>query len=300
MNSSSTPFSYASCVPKKVEDPNALKREAAGRYATPDGRFSVEQEAGGGWVLVDAEQTNELGLPLVRGPFATLAAARAAVPEARRAPAPESPLAERMLAAERGEARRDEETGTGPKVSRGRSHPAVEGTARPADVPRLDARPARPDDASAIARIYNVGIESREATFETEPRSRGDVLGWFDGRHPIVVVTRGDEIVAFAATFEYRARAAYSGVAEFSVYADPERRRQGAGRMAMQRLIDDAAGAGFWKLVSRVFPDNEPSRALLRGVGFREVGTYRRHARLDGEWRDAVIVERLLGEAAET
>jgi phosphinothricin acetyltransferase len=72
------------------------------------------------------------------------------------------------------------------------------------------------------------------------------------------------------------------------------RRRRGAGRLAMQMLIDEAKGAGFWKLVSRVFVENAASRALLRGLGFREVGVYERHAQLDGAWRDVVIVERLL------
>jgi L-amino acid N-acyltransferase YncA len=66
----------------------------------------------------------------------------------------------------------------------------------------------------------------------------------------------------------------------------------------MEALIASAESAGFWKLLSRVFVENRPSRDLLRGLGFREVGVYRRHARLDGEWRDVVIVERLLGAAA--
>ena len=67
----------------------------------------------------------------------------------------------------------------------------------------------------------------------------------------------------------------------------------------MEALLAAADAAGFWKLVSRVFVENEASRAMLRGLGFREVGIYERHARLDGAWRDVVIVERLLGEAAE-
>ena len=68
--------------------------------------------------------------------------------------------------------------------------------------------------------------------------------------------------------------------------------------MATEALISAAEAAGFWKLVSRVFPENSASRQLLRSTGFREVGLYRRHARLDGAWRDVVIVERLLGVAA--
>jgi L-amino acid N-acyltransferase YncA len=66
----------------------------------------------------------------------------------------------------------------------------------------------------------------------------------------------------------------------------------------MEALIDAAQAAGFWKLVSRVIVENDASRSLLRSLGFREVGTYERHAKLDGQWRDVVIVEKLLGEAA--
>ena len=158
----------------------------------------------------------------------------------------------------------------------------------------MQARAATPADATAIARIYNEGIADRIATFETEPQSVEDVLGWFDGAHPIVVVEHADEILAFAATSGYRPRACYRGIAEFSVYAARTARHRGAGRLALQALIATAAEAGFWKLVSRVFPENTASRKLLAALGFREVGIYERHAHLDGVWRDVVIVERLL------
>jgi phosphinothricin acetyltransferase len=71
----------------------------------------------------------------------------------------------------------------------------------------------------------------------------------------------------------------------------------GIGRAVLERLLDECAQRGLWKLVSRVFPENTASRALCRSLGFREVGVYQRHARLDGAWRDCVIVEKLLGEA---
>jgi phosphinothricin acetyltransferase len=158
----------------------------------------------------------------------------------------------------------------------------------------MHVRAATPGDAPAIAQIYNQGIEDRVATFETQPRSAEDVGAWFDGIHPIVVVEEGDAIVAFAATFAYRPRACYAGVAEFSVYVARAGRGRGAGRLAMEALIGAAEAAGFWKLVSRVFPENAPSLALLRSLGFREVGIYEKHARLDGVWRDVVIVERLI------
>jgi L-amino acid N-acyltransferase YncA len=66
----------------------------------------------------------------------------------------------------------------------------------------------------------------------------------------------------------------------------------------MLALLDAATAAGFWKLLSRIFPENTANRALMAKPGFREVGTYQRHGKLDGVWRDCVIVERLLGEAA--
>ena len=157
----------------------------------------------------------------------------------------------------------------------------------------MRARAATPADAAAIARIYNDGIDDRIATFETRHRTARDVETWFDGRHPVVVVEEGD-ILAFASTSGYRPRDCYAGIAEFSVYAAREARGRGAGRMAMNALIDAARAAGFWKLLSRVFVENTVSRGLLRAVGFREVGVYERHAQLDGVWRDVVIVERLL------
>jgi len=160
----------------------------------------------------------------------------------------------------------------------------------------LSARAAVPEDAARIAQIYNEGIDDRVGTFETRPRSAEDIRAWFDGRHPIVVVESGDGIIAFASTSTYRARQCYSGIAEFSVYVARNGRGQGAGRVAMDALIAACGPAGIWKLVSRVFVENAASRALLKAVGFREVGVYEKHAQLDGQWRDVVIVERLIPE----
>ena len=157
------------------------------------------------------------------------------------------------------------------------------------------SRRASKADAAAIARIYNEGIEERIATFETRPRTAADVEKWFeDTSHPVVVVEDDGEILAFASTSMYRPRECYGGIAEFSVYAARAARGRGAGRAAMLALMEEARKAGFWKLVSRVFVENGASRGLLRSVGFREVGTYEHHEKLDGAWRDVVIVEKLL------
>ncbi len=155
-------------------------------------------------------------------------------------------------------------------------------------------RLATPADAATIAAIYNQGIAARNATFETRPRSEEEVHQWFDGHHPVVVVEDESRVIGFASTSTYRPRECYAGIAEFSVYVEEKSRGRGAGRLAMLALIQAAEAAGFWKLVSRVFPENEASLRLLDSLGFRRVGTYEKHARLEGAWRDVVIVEYLI------
>jgi phosphinothricin acetyltransferase len=161
----------------------------------------------------------------------------------------------------------------------------------------LNVRLAAARDAEAITRIYNEGIADRIATFETEPRTAAQLastLAEKGDRYPTVVVERGGEVVAWASAGAYRSRPAYAGVAEHSVYVARAARGTGAGRAALEALCRVYAERGFWKLVSRIFPENTASLALHERCGFRVVGVYRRHGRLDGEWRDCVIVEKLL------
>ena len=168
--------------------------------------------------------------------------------------------------------------------------------------PEVEVRDARPDDAEALARIYNAAIAARTATFETEPRTAAERRAWLaghDGRHPVLVAVRGGRVVAFASVDAYRSRACYAGIGEYSVYVAEGARGQGVGRVLLGALIERCAALGYWKLLSRVFPENVASRALCRSLGFREVGVYERHGRLDGRWRDCVIVERLLPAAFE-
>ena len=160
----------------------------------------------------------------------------------------------------------------------------------------MHTRLATPADAPAIADLYNQGIASRVATFETNPRTEADVAAWFKLPYPVVVAEDEGAVSAFAATSSYRPRACYAGIAEFMVYVALDKQRRGLGRGALEALFPVALAVGLYKLVSRVFVDNYASRRLLATVGFREVGVYKRHGMLGGVWRDVVIVERLLDE----
>ena len=162
-------------------------------------------------------------------------------------------------------------------------------------------RLATVEDAAAIARIHNEGIAERIATFETDPRTAAQVAAALvdkGDRYPTVVVERDGVVVAWAGAGAYRSRPAYAGVAEHSVYVARAARGTGVGRAALEGLSRVYAERGFWKIVSRIFPENTASLELHARCGFRVVGVYRRHGRLEGAWRDCVIVERLLGEAA--
>ena len=169
-------------------------------------------------------------------------------------------------------------------------------------------RRALPTDVPAIAEIYNRAICERIATFETEERSDATMRSWLaehDDRHPVLVGEMPDaagsrpghrEVVAWASIARYRPRACYAGVGEFSVYVREGFRGQGVGERMLLALIEEARRLGYWKLVSRIFPQNLPSRRLVARCGFREVGTYEKHGKLDGRWMDTIIVERLIPE----
>lgn len=155
-------------------------------------------------------------------------------------------------------------------------------------------RPAERRDAVRIAAIYNQGMADRTATFETTERDDQAILAWFDLGYPIFVACADDAVMAYAVAFPSSARPCYEGVREFSVYVAREGRGRGFGALAMEALIADCTARQWWKLMSRVFPENMASRRLLNRLGFREIGLHEKHARLDGVWRDVIVVEKLL------
>lgn len=165
---------------------------------------------------------------------------------------------------------------------------------------KLTTRVATADDAVAIARIHNQGIAERIATFATTPRDPAQVAQQLvkkGDRLPTVVVEEGGAVIAWASVGSYRETPWYAGIGEHSVYVDAAHRGKGAGLAALDALCVACVRQGFWKLISRIFPENTASLALHARAGFRVVGVYRRHGKLDGEWRDCVIVEKLIGDA---
>ncbi len=153
-------------------------------------------------------------------------------------------------------------------------------------------------DCEALAVIYNQIIDESVATFNTEHTNVESVSTWNE-TELVLVAENETGVLGFVRSFPYRTRPCYVGVAQFSVYVDNSARGLGMGDALMADFLTELVARGKWKVLSRVFVENTSSRALLAKHGFREVGIYRKHAMLDGVWRDVVIVERLLGPAEE-
>lgn len=166
-------------------------------------------------------------------------------------------------------------------------------------VGRLTIRAASPADAERIAAIYNDGIAGRGATFQTSPRSAAEVASWLGEAGPLLVAVDEEAgVVGWARVSAYADSCVYAGVGEYTIYLDPAAQGRGAGRRLLEALCEAAERAGHYKLVGKLFTTNAASIRLAERCGFRVVGTHVRHGRLDGEWKDVVVVERLLGEAS--
>ena len=158
----------------------------------------------------------------------------------------------------------------------------------------LSVRPATGPDLTAITEIYNQGIRDRTATFETKERTVAELRAWLERPHPLLVAVQEKNVLGWIAASSYSSRACYAGVAEFGIYVAKEARGQGVGSALLPAFLDACKEAGFWKVLSRIFPENKASLALCQKHGFREVGVYEKHAQLDGVWKNVVIVEKVL------
>jgi L-amino acid N-acyltransferase YncA len=166
-------------------------------------------------------------------------------------------------------------------------------------VGQLTIRAATRDDAERITAIYNAGIAGRGATFQTTPRSVADVEAWFDSKGPLLVAETDEGVVGWAGVSAYADTCVYAGVGEYTIYVDPAAQGRGVGKRLLDALCAEAERAGHYKLVGKLFTTNGSSIRLAERCGFTQVGVHIRHGKLDGAWKDVVVVERLLGEAAD-
>lgn len=162
----------------------------------------------------------------------------------------------------------------------------------PADVPSdVDLRPMADEDWPVVADIYGQGIETRNATFATEVPEREELeRKWLDGHRHVAMVD--GEVAGWAALVGVSDRECYAGVAETQVYVGEGFRGRGVGVALIDRLVRTADAGDLWTLQASIFPENRASLRLHHSAGFRTVGVRDRIAKLDGEWRDTVLLER--------
>ena len=155
----------------------------------------------------------------------------------------------------------------------------------------MKIRNMNPDDWPAVREIYEEGIATKMATFET---SAGTWEKWDQGHlaEPRLVMTKGEEVLGWAALSRVSGRCVYGGVAEVSVYIRASAKGRGIGTLLLEELIRRSEENGIWTLQAGIFADNHPSIKLHEKVGFRLVGTREKLGRLDGVWRDIVLMER--------
>jgi len=146
-------------------------------------------------------------------------------------------------------------------------------------------------DWAQVEEIYREGIATGDATFETAPPAWEEFDAGRLPAHRLVCVEHGD-VVGWAALSPASPRECYAGVVEHSVYVRADSRRSGVGLALLEALVASAEAAGLWTIQTSVFPENTASLALHERVGFRVVGTRERIARLDGRWRDTLLLER--------
>jgi L-amino acid N-acyltransferase YncA len=165
-------------------------------------------------------------------------------------------------------------------------------------VAELQVRDATLEDADAIARIYNQGIEDRMATLETSLRTAEERRQWLAARserHPVLVATtEARQVVGWASLNPFNPRPAYDHVADFSVYVDRAARGSGVGTRLLRALEARAREIGYHKLVLAAFPNNADGMRLYERRGFDVVGTYHEQGLLDGAWVDVILMEKIL------
>jgi L-amino acid N-acyltransferase YncA len=156
----------------------------------------------------------------------------------------------------------------------------------------MELQAMRPDDWPAVRAIYEAGIATGNATFET---TVPDWPAWDAAHlagHRLVARDEDGGVVGWSALAPVSDRCAYAGVAEDSIYVAPGAQGHGVGRALLSAVVASAEQAGIWTVQTGIFPENQPSLRLHEACGFRVVGVRERLGRLGGRWRDVLLMER--------
>jgi len=147
------------------------------------------------------------------------------------------------------------------------------------------------EDSSAVLKIYKMGIDTHNATFETVVPSWTD-WGSNHLKHSRFLYTENEKVLGWVALSPVSSRSAYKGVAEVSIYIDTQMQGKGIGSLLMENVIISSEEYGIWTLFSSVFPENKATLKLHKKFNFRIIGTRERIAQMNGIWRDTIHLER--------
>ncbi|MGX7672043.1 N-acetyltransferase family protein [Plantactinospora sp. DSM 117369] len=153
-------------------------------------------------------------------------------------------------------------------------------------------RAMEPGDAAAVLAIYQAGLDTGQASFETTAPSWPAFDAGRLAAHRLVAVDDAGTVLGWVAVTAVSARAVYAGVVAHSVYVHPAAQGRGVARALLDGLIASTEAAGIWTIQSGVFPENAASLTLHERAGFRVVGVRERVGRHHGKWRDVVLLER--------
>jgi L-amino acid N-acyltransferase YncA len=147
------------------------------------------------------------------------------------------------------------------------------------------------DSWNEVLRIYKSGIAGKNASFETQ------APGWesWDKTHRQdcrIIAKIEKKIVGWAALSNVSSRCVYNGIAEVSIYVDPDYQRQGVGNRLMEALIKESESNNIWTLQAGIFPENKGSMKLHQKHGFRIIGIRERIGKMNNRWRDVALLER--------
>ncbi len=162
----------------------------------------------------------------------------------------------------------------------------------PADLPAdVSVRPVTDADLPRVLEIYAEGLATRTATFETTVPSAAELRArWLTDL--VWVAELDGDVVGWTAVMPASSRECYAGVGETAVYVAGSARGRGVGTVLLHTQVNAADAAGMWTLQASVFPENRASLALHHSAGYRTLAVRTRIARLDGQWRDTVLLER--------